>query len=356
MIENKPDFTRVARTVRHQEPDRVPLAEAAIAYQTMSKFLGKKVLANDISSQVEFWTKAGYDYIALTAGILQPGKVTEDSFISKIIKENLRKRGELGDDWNLEKRVFIRNEDDFELFPWEEASKINIDDFYEVQQFLPDGMKIVALSGKIFTISWLLMGYENFCINLMLNPSFLQKVIERVAELQYRILKKVIKIPNLVAVWAVDDLAFGTGPMIQPKAFRDFIFPWYKMFSKICHENNLFFFFHSDGLLWNLMDDLLGLGIDALHPIDPTCMDIEEVKFKVGDKIALFGNISNELLQNGTPQEVAELTKKRIKIIAPGGGYCLGSGNSVPEWAKIENYIAMIQTVKEYGTYPINIE
>jgi len=356
MIENKPDFSRVARTVRHQEPDRVPLAEAAIAYQTMSKFLGKKVLANDISSQVEFWTKAGYDYIALTAGILQPGKVTEDSFISKIIKENLRKRGELGDDWNLEKRVFIRNEDDFELFPWEEASKINIDDFYEVQQFLPDGMKIVALSGKIFTISWLLMGYENFCINLMLNPSFLQKVIERVAELQYRILKKVIKIPNLVAVWAVDDLAFGTGPMIQPKAFRDFIFPWYKMFSKICHENNLFFFFHSDGLLWNLMDDLLGLGIDALHPIDPTCMDIEEVKCKVGDKIALFGNISNELLQNGTPQEVAELTKKRIKIIAPGGGYCLGSGNSVPEWAKIENYIAMIQTVKEYGTYPINIE
>ncbi|MDD4363936.1 MAG: uroporphyrinogen decarboxylase family protein [Atribacterota bacterium] len=357
MLNNNPNFERVAITLQHKEPDRVPLAEAAVAYQTMSKFLGKKVTADDLSSQIEFWIKAGYDYIALTAGVLQPGKVTEDSEISKVIKKSLTGKDEKDQNWNIEERIFIKNEDDFKLFPWEEIGKIDTNkDFYEVQRQLPSGMKIVALSGKIFTLSWLLMGYENFCINLMLKPKFIQQLIERVAELQYGILKEIIKIPDIAAIWAVDDLAFGTGPMIQPQAFRDYIFPWYKKFSKICHDNNKFFFFHSDGYLWDLMDDLLDLKIDALHPIDPTCMDIEEVKRKIGDKISLFGNISNELLQNGTTEEIVKLTKQRLKIIAPGGGYCIGSGNSVPEWAQIENYIAMIETVKKYGIYPINVK
>ena len=68
-----------------------------------------------------------------------------------------------------------------------------------------------------------------------------------------------------------------------------------------------------------------------------------------------MGNISNEILAEGTPEEVAELTKKRLKTIAPGGGYCLGSGNSVPDWASFDNYMAMRETVLRHGHYPIAI-
>ena len=107
--------------------------------------------------------------------------------------------------------------------------------------------------------------------------------------------------------------------------------------------------------LVDLMDDLLDIGIDALHPIDPTCLDINEVKARVGDRLCLFGNISNEILMKGTPEEVTELVKTRIREVAPGGGYCLGSGNSVPNWAKFENYMAMRDTVLQYGGYPINL-
>jgi uroporphyrinogen decarboxylase len=355
MSENKPDFSRIETTLSHKEPDRVPLIEAAVAYETMSKFLGREVSASDYDSQIEFWIKAGYDYIALTAGMMQPGKVTEDSLISKVIKENLQKRGDSDSNWNLEERAFISDEKDFELFPWEEAAKVNIDYFYEVDKKIPKGMKIVALSGKIFTLSSLLMGYENFCVNLMLNPEFIEKIIEKVAAIQYETIEKIIKIPSVAAIWAVDDIAFGSGPMLNPNDLRKYLFPWYKKLGQLCHQNNRYFFYHSDGSLWSVMDDLIDLGIDALHPIDPTCMDIDQVKKEVGDRITLFGNISNELLQNGSPEDIEELTKQRMKCLAPGGGYCLGSGNSVPEWAEIDNYRAMIDTVKKYGTYPINI-
>ena len=104
-----------------------------------------------------------------------------------------------------------------------------------------------------------------------------------------------------------------------------------------------------------MIDDLIGVGIDALHPIDPTCMDIFEVKKKYGDRLTLIGNVSNELLMQGTPEQVAERTKELIKVMAPGGGYMLSSGNSVPDWATITNYKAMLAAAAKYSTYPINI-
>ncbi|MBW2357350.1 MAG: hypothetical protein JRF21_01255 [Deltaproteobacteria bacterium] len=65
--------------------------------------------------------------------------------------------------------------------------------------------------------------------------------------------------------------------------------------------------------------------------------------------------MSNELLRSGTPGEIEDLVKNLILKCGPGGGYCVGSGNSVPEWAKFENYMAMREATLKYGAYPITI-
>jgi len=358
MPDTKPDFRRVVTTVHHEEPDRVPLAEISVDYAIMSRFLGRPVTDDDLAAQVEFWSQAGYDYIPLTVGMMRPGGVTRDSQISKVIQDVLL-RGTADEDsdeaWDIWKRPRLHSEEDFASFPWEDAARLDFSKFHEVQALLPEGMKIIAASGKIFTMTWMLMGFENFAINLLLKPQFVARVLERVAQIQLDGLKQIASIPDVAAVWAVDDVAFGTGPMINPQAFRKYLFPWYEEFGKICRDHGLYFFFHTDGLLWELLEDLIAVGVDALHPIDPTCMDIEEVEEKVGDRLCLIGNISNEILAIGTPEEVAELTRRRLRALAPGGGYCLGSGNSVPAWAEMENYRAMIETGLKFGRYPILI-
>ena len=354
MFTAKPDFNRLIATLEHREPDRVPLVEAIISWKIMSQFLGRPVDDDDLPAQVEFWSRAGYDFIPISVSMLNPGGVTKDSHIAKVISRvMLDAEEEAAEGWNLEKRSWIHDERDFERFPWDEASTLGFDKFYEVQQYLPDGMKIVALSGKIFTLSWMLMGFENFCANIHLKPNLVAALVERVAKIQFDAVTHIEKIPNVAAVWAVDDIAFGTGPILSPKTFRQHVFPWYKEMARRCHDAGLYFFFHSDGVLWDMMDDLLDIGIDALHPIDPTCVDINEAKARIGDRVTLFGNISNELLQIGTPEEVAALTRKRLREVAPGGGYALGSGNSVPDWAEFDKYMAMRNTVLEYGHYPI---
>ena len=122
MLHAQPDFDRFVTALHHQEPDRVPLGDATVDYSIMSGFLGRPVAATDLAAQVDFWCQAGYDYVPLTVTMLEPGKVTEESRISQVIRQAmLRDTAEQtrDDSWNLERRSWIHTEEDVERFPWD---------------------------------------------------------------------------------------------------------------------------------------------------------------------------------------------------------------------------------------------
>ena len=93
--------------MRHEEPDRVPLIEALVAYEIQSQFLGRKVEDTDLRSQVEFWARAGYDAMPLTVGMMNPGEVTRESSIFRVVQKTLRKEGEEVVPWNIEENGVI---------------------------------------------------------------------------------------------------------------------------------------------------------------------------------------------------------------------------------------------------------
>ena len=112
-----------------------------------------------------------------------------------------------------------------------------------------------------------------------------------------------------------------------------------------------------DALIWKLFDMLIDVGFDAIHPIDPTAgMDLGEAKAKYGDKVCLMGNVDCTYIMTwGTPDEVREDVKRCIRQAAKGGGYICTTSNSVHSATKPENYIAMVEAIKEYGKYPISL-
>jgi len=97
------------------------------------------------------------------------------------------------------------------------------------------------------------------------------------------------------------------------------------------------------------------VGIAALHPIEPKAMDIRQIKRDYGRRVALMGNVDVNLLSQGTPDMVIAQTKQLLREIAPGGGYLLGSSNSVTYYVPLENYRAMLDTLYEFGSYPISV-
>ncbi len=136
--------------------------------------------------------------------------------------------------------------------------------------------------------------------------------------------------------------------------------PWVKEICRIAHNAGLKVFFHSCGEIYKLFDDIVNTGIDAIHPLEPTTSnpeyDIFKLHEKYGDKITFMGNVSPQDLADKDTEYIKNYTKKLIKKLAPGGGYILSSGHSINPSVKLDNFLAMHETLQKYGKYPINIK
>jgi uroporphyrinogen decarboxylase len=152
------------------------------------------------------------------------------------------------------------------------------------------------------------------------------------------------------------DFAAGTGPMISPKHFRQFIQPYLKMYAEECHKYGVPFIKHEDGNIEIIEKDLLlDTGIDAYHAIEPVAgMDIGRLKRQYGDKITLMGNVDcSRILVEGSKQEIREATADVIRQAAPGGGFVLTSSNSIHDGVPLDRFLIMLEAGREFGQYPI---
>jgi len=150
-----------------------------------------------------------------------------------------------------------------------------------------------------------------------------------------------------------DDYADNKGPMMSPDHFRQFILPGLQKVVHAAHQAGAYVVKHTDGNIMGILDMIVETGIDGLNPIEPQAgMDIRLVKEKYGDRIAIIGNIDcGYLLCQAPVEEVRRVTRETIEIAAPGGGYMLSSSNSIHSSVKPENFMAMVETLREYGRY-----
>jgi len=360
----KPNFENLRRALLRQgTPDYVPIVEFSVDCDVKAAFLGRPI--QNLQDEVEFWVKAGYDFVPLQAGIrsvIRPGL----SVSEKSVQVPRQRQGRAAysiystEDrtitWAEEGRGVISNREEFERFPWPEPERMDLSAFEEVKQYLPAGMKVIAYMGWVFTAVWTLMGMETFCISLYEQPELIRRMYDRIWAIQSRVLLRVLTFDVVGAVTHPDDLAYSEGLIVTPKHFREFVFPWYRWNCTMVRERGLPNIFHSDGRLDTVIEDLLGCGFDALHPVEPKAMDITELRKKIGGRACLIGNIDlGYTLTRGSPREVEAEVKERIRTVGPGGGYCLGSSNSVTSYVPLENFNAMRQAAFKYGAYPLSI-
>ena len=148
-----------------------------------------------------------------------------------------------------------------------------------------------------------------------------------------------------------NDMAYKEGPLVSPQVFKEVFLPKMKA---VAEAINIPWAFHSDGNLTVVMEDLLTLGMNAVNPFEPPCMDLKLAKETWGDRICLWGNIDLvHTLPYGTTAEVEAEVRQRIKDAGKGGGYICGTANSITGYCKIDNIFAMTDAVKKYGVYPL---
>ena len=149
-----------------------------------------------------------------------------------------------------------------------------------------------------------------------------------------------------------DDIAFKTGLFLPPKLMKEIWIPrMAKLIEPVVNEG-IPIIFHSDGRLDEIVEDLIEMGLDCLHPLDPYGIDYRVYKKKYGNNLSFSGNIDIEFpLAKGTPQDVKKDVIEHLKVMMPGGGYILSSSHSIVNYIPFENFVTMINTVHEYGKY-----
>lgn len=345
--------------LRQGEPAWVPFMEAGIDASHKRRILGRPV--RTLADDLEVSRRLGQPFVVINIGLHTHPAVLEVMETTHVEVEN----GRAGDTgwvhagqrrWAQAGVGAITTEEDFERFPWPDADDFDYSLLDEADRLLPAHYRVIFTVGKVFNLGWWLMGFENYAFALADNPGLVERMHERIAAIQARVVERALEHRCVGLVWHADDMAYRTGLMVSPAILRRYIFPMYARMNEMCRQRGVLTVFHSDGKMDDLMEDIIAAGFDAFNPIEPVAMDIRALKQRVGGRLSLIGNVDlSYTLTMGTPAEVEAEVRDLIRDLAPGGGYALASANSIPEYVPWENFVAMHAAWVRYGRYPIHI-
>lgn len=198
------------------------------------------------------------------------------------------------------------------------------------------------------------VGYQDYYMDLLLDPAFIHEFQDRVEEYCLRELEMALSYPiDVVQVGAV--ISATSGPMISRCLIEEFEFPSLRRRIALVKAKGLPVSLHFDGNALPLLDDFVAMGIDVLNPIEPCdgAQDIGWIKERYGAQLALHGNIDLAgILAFGTPEEVARDVVAHIERLAPGGGYIVASSHNITEAVPLENFYAMRDATLAYRHTP----
>ena len=338
-----PDYTNIEAVLYNKRPRRLPLYEHLIDLPFIEKALNKKIViegnkSNDFeeyyNQQIGFWKDMTYDAFSYEAIIctLYPGHGAING-------------GMLGP---------IQTRDDFDKFPFDEIPKI----FWEtytphleaIRKVMPPGMKAYGGCGVgIFESSEDLVGYESLATLQFTDPNLFTDLFIKIGDLYVELWTEMVRRYSDVFVFfrMGDDLGFKTSTLLAPETIRKHILPQYKRVIDVVHASNKKFLLHSCGNIFNVMDDIINVGIDAKHSNEDLISPFEEWITRYNNRIGLFGGIDvNTLCLNSYDEVYKEVFEKGTRFRNMALGYGLGSGNSIPDYVPVEGFMAMIDAAK----------
>jgi uroporphyrinogen decarboxylase len=194
------------------------------------------------------------------------------------------------------------------------------------------------------------MSYEGLCLALKEDPTLVRDVAGRIGGLMEGFYRHLLDLPGLVAVFPGDDMGFRTGTLISPSDLKTHVLPWHKRFAAMAHAKDLPYFLHSCGNLASLMDDLIDeVGIDGKHSFEDAILPAEEFQARYGGRIAVLGGLDLNILSAGTEEDVRKRTRRLIETCGARGRYAVGSGNSIPSYVPVGNYLALVDEALSAG-------
>ena len=202
---------------------------------------------------------------------------------------------------------------------------------------------------------------EEWCVSIVTRSDYIYQVFDRQCEIGLANLERIHQaVGDRVTAVSVTSTDFGmqTGPLMSTQTYRELYQPFHKRVNDWIHEHTSWKTFnHSCGSVRALIEDFIAAGFDILNPVQCSAahMDPAELGREFGDRITFWGGGADtqRTLPFGTPDEVRGEVRERVRAFGPGGGFVFSTIHNVQPLVPVENLLAMFETLREYGRYPL---
>jgi uroporphyrinogen decarboxylase len=213
-------------------------------------------------------------------------------------------------------------------------------------------------AGMLEMGQWL-RGFENFLCDLALNRPLAEALCDKIIELKMRYWERALALMGDVVdvVQEGDDYGAQGRLQVSPAVWREVFKP--RLAQLIGHIKkcapHVFLFFHSCGSIYDILPELIEVGVDILNPVQVAAarMDSRVLKKEFGDALTFWGGgvDTQRVLPVGTPQEVRDEVKRRIDDFAPGGGFVFTPVHNIQSDVPPGNILAMREALRAFGGY-----
>jgi uroporphyrinogen decarboxylase len=236
-------------------------------------------------------------------------------------------------------------------FPWPQASDWDY-------SLIPS--KIVSRRDKAvwprsrgcFVTAQMMRGMDQFLVDLALNPEYANCLLDHISSFVMEDAEKTLQAGEgeYTFIEYNDDFATQRGMLISPDMWREVMKPRVKEFATMAHRYGAKVKCHSCGSVYDIIPDMIEIGVDILNPIQPLAknMDPFKIKKEFGESICLHGGIDiQELLPKASPSEVYTCVRRLIDEVGKGGGYILSGSHVLQPDTRLENITAMVNAIHD---------
>jgi uroporphyrinogen decarboxylase len=341
------------------KPDRVPLFDFLEGKKIFKEVLGKDIKSPSGADITECSIKLGLDAVFIAYGgfynaeNIKLGDIYTDEW--GVVYKNT------GVSWPFDPPydVAIRGRDDLEKWLKNKPDpclKSRLDDIKAALE-ISNG-RVAVIGGVIgpLTLAILTLGFEGMLMKLMDEPYMVEEIFKASCDYHKVAAGKMID-AGADAIFVCEDLGFNDGIFAPPGIYRKHLFPYLSALIDEIKSKNVPVLLHSCGNVNEILDDLAGFGISALHPLQRKAgMDIEDIRKRYGTKLCLIGNIdATDTLAYGSLKAIENEVRNTIDIAGRDGAYVLASDSDYHDGIPPKNFIAMVKAARRYGKYPVKL-
>ena len=229
---------------------------------------------------------------------------------------------------------------------WEAAKK-------QVEQAHAAGRAAVFFAIQVFEPAWYLRGLENMLMDFLSDEEMAAACMDKMTEVQCRIAKHAAEI-GVDSIMFGDDVGTQKALMMSVETWRRWVKPATAATIAAAKAVNpeVLAVYHSDGVIYDIIPELIEIGVDVLNPVQPECVDPVELKKQYGHRLSFWGTVGTQTtMPFGSAQEVREAVRHMIETVGVGGGLLIAPTHILEPEVPWENIEAFVQAVRDFGTF-----